>query len=91
MWPILGCDRIFLSKFWVISMMKYIFAGNWLEYNAYVQRHENGFIEISKVEHMEKIEKGGVLYVLGSYQKRRSWLDIERLAKAKNIRICELD
>jgi hypothetical protein len=70
--------------------MKYVFAGNYLEYRQFVDKQErNGFMEISKVEHINRIKEGGKLIVTGNYKKRALWLEIEKAAKAKGILIEE--
>lgn len=73
-----------------INNMKYVFAGNYLEYTRFVEKQaENGFMEISKVEHLSKIKEGGTLIVTGNYKKRSIWPEIEKVATAKGIIIQE--
>lgn len=70
--------------------MKYVFAGNHLEYRQYMAKQEkNGLMEISKVEHLNRIKKGGTLLVVGNYKKRMIWPQIEMAARAREIIIEE--
>lgn len=69
-----------------LTNMKYVFAGSWLEYRRFVDRQvENGYMEISKVEHLDRIKKGETLIVTGNYKKRAIWPEIEAAAKDKGI------
>ena len=70
--------------------MKYVFAGNYLEYRNFINKQEkNGYMEISKVEHLNKIKEGGTLIVTGNYKKNLIWPEIEKNAAAKGIIIEE--
>jgi hypothetical protein len=73
-----------------LNNMKYVFAGNYLEYTGFVEKQEeNGFMEISKVEHLNKIKEGGTLIVTGNYKKRAVWPEIEKKAIIKGVVINE--
>ncbi len=75
--------KFFLTRFY---NMKYVFAGNYLEYTRFVEKQEeNGYMEISKVEHLNKIKEGGTLIVTGNYKKRAIWPEILKMATAKGI------
>ncbi len=70
--------------------MKYIFAGNYLEYRQFVAKQaENGYMEISKVEHLNRIKEGETLITTGNYKKRAIWPEIETAAKTRGIIIKE--
>lgn len=70
--------------------VKFVFAGNYLEYTRFVEKQaENGYMEISKVEHRNKIKESGTLIVTGNYKKRAIWPEIEKVATAKGIIIQE--
>ncbi len=70
--------------------MKYVLAGSWLEYRRFVEKQEeNGYTEISQVEHLNRIKAGGTLIVTGNYQKRAIWPEIKAVAKAREIIIEE--
>lgn len=79
------------KNFLRVKKMKYIFAGNWLEYKKYIeQQEENGYFEVSKIEHIEKIPVGGTLLVTGHYANRKIWLEIAPLIKIKAILVKEV-
>lgn len=70
--------------------MKYVFAGNYLEYRRFVaKQEENGYMEISKAEHLDRIKIGGTLIVIGNYKKRAIWPKIAAAAKYRGIIIEE--
>jgi len=73
-----------------ITNMKFVFAGSWLEYRRFVDKQEeNGYMEISKLEHLNRIKEGEKLIVTGNYKKRAIWPEIEKMATAKEIIIQE--
>lgn len=79
-------ERILVS----FTNMKYVFAGSWLEYRRFIaKQEENGYMEISQLEQLNRIVKGGTLIVTGSYKKRAIWPEIEAAAKERGIIIEE--
>jgi hypothetical protein len=66
--------------------MKYIFAGNFIEYTQYVNNQiENGFLEIRTIEQINKLNAGDTLLITENHNKKSIWPEIEKIAKNKGI------